>query len=385
MKPLAPKKPAKDRREKLVLFGLIELFLQTGKPVGSNTLRENGFEAMSSATIRNYFSKLEEDGLLKQQHSSGGRIPTPAAYKLYAQTHRDKPLVDDKERQRLRRHLLKETREVATYLQQAAETISKITKCAVFLSSPRFDQDFILDVKLLAIDHHRCLVALITDFGLVHTEILRSEKKLSNFTLKRFESYFSWKMNGLDKPALDQEEEEIASRFYKEAMLRHIVSYTNFSTEDIYKTGFSELLTYPDFNEASALAHGLSLFENGSQLRNILHECCNGGSLSCWIGDDLYAFAPSASACSVVAVPYKINQSIAGALAVLGPTRIPYRHLFGILQVASDLITESLTRNLYKFKITFRQPKPAPITFRSDLLNQTQCLLLEDKTPQSPL
>ncbi|HEX4839979.1 MAG TPA: heat-inducible transcriptional repressor HrcA, partial [Rhabdochlamydiaceae bacterium] len=81
MKSLIPRKPPKDKREKWVLLGLVELYLETGKPVGSNTLRENGFDSLSSATIRNYFSKLEEDGFLKQQHSSGGRIPTSSAYR----------------------------------------------------------------------------------------------------------------------------------------------------------------------------------------------------------------------------------------------------------------------------------------------------------------
>ena len=87
MKSLAPRKPPKDQRERQVLFGLIELYLQMGKPIGSNTLREQGFGALSSATIRNYFMKLEDEGLLRQQHSSGGRIPTSAAYKLYALAH----------------------------------------------------------------------------------------------------------------------------------------------------------------------------------------------------------------------------------------------------------------------------------------------------------
>ena len=383
MKPLAQKKPAKDQRERLVLFGLIELFLQTGKPIGSNTLRENGFEALSSATIRNYFAKLEEEGLLQQQHLSGGRTPTPAAYKLYAQAHFDKPLIDEKDKQALRTNLLKESREVAAYLQQAAESISEMTQCAVFLSSPRFDQDFIRDIKLLAIDNHRCLGALITDFGLVHTEILYSEKKLSNFTLKRIESYFTWKMTGLDKPSLAKEEEALASRFYRETMLRRIVSYTNFSSEDIYKTGFSKLLAYPDFNDPVSLANGLSLFENGSQLRNILKEGSKADQLNCWIGDDLKRFSSGASSCAIIAVPYKINQSTVGSVAILGPSRIPYRHLFGILQIASDLITESLTRSLYKFKITFRQPKPESVDYQSDSQDQAQCLLLEDKTTQS--
>jgi heat-inducible transcriptional repressor len=383
MKPLAQKKPAKDQRERLVLFGLIELFLQTGKPIGSNTLRENGFEALSSATIRNYFAKLEEEGLLQQQHSSGGRVPTTAAYKLYAETHRDKPLIDEKDKQALRSHLLKESREVATYLQQAAEAVSETTQCAVFLSAPRFDQDFIRDVKFMAIDHNRCLAALITDFGLVHTEILYSEKKISNFTLKQIEAFFIWKMTGIDKPTMPKEDEALASRFYKETMLRHLVSYTNFSSADIYKTGFSKLLAYPDFHDATALANGLSLFENASQLRNILKECHKSDQVSCWIGDEVKPFSPGATTCAILGIPYKINQSAAGALAILGPNRIPYRHLFGILQIASDSITESLTRSLYKFKITFRQPKPGSVSYQPGSQDQTQGLLLEDKTTQS--
>ncbi|MBY0528918.1 MAG: heat-inducible transcriptional repressor HrcA [Rhabdochlamydiaceae bacterium] len=384
MKSLTPKKPAKDQRERQVLFGLIELYLQTGKPIGSNTLRENGFESLSSATIRNYFAKLEEEGCLKQQHSSGGRIPTSLAYKYYAEAHRDKPLVDNKEKQLLQTTLLKESREVATYLHHAAETLSEMTNCAVFLSAPRFDQDFILDIKLISIDHNRCLSVIITDFGLIHTEVLYTDKKLSNFTIKRLEAYFNWKITGLDKPHLDPEEEALASRFYKEVMLRHIVNHSHFSAEDLYKTGFSKLLSYPDFNDATALANGLSLFENSTQLRTLLNESAMSNGVNCWIGEDLHAFAPSASACSVISVPYKIHQTTAGALAILGPNRIPYRHLFGVLQIASDLISESLTRSIYKFKISFRQPKPPHLDFKNDVIEQAHCLMLENKSKIKP-
>ncbi len=384
MKPLTPKKPARDQRERLVLFGLIELYLQTGKPIGSNTLRENGFGSLSSATIRNYFAKLEEEGFLKQQHSSGGRIPTSLAYKIYADAHRDQPLLNDKEKQVLESNFLKESREVATYLHHAAEALSDLTHCAVFLSAPRFDQDFILDIKLISIDHSRCLSVIITDFGLIHTEVLYTDKKLSNFTIKRLEAYFNWKITGLSKPHLEPQEEELASRFYKEVMLRHIVGQAHFTTEDLYKTGFSKLLNYPDFNDATALANGLSLFENATQLRSLLSESMKSSGVSCWIGDDLHPFAPAASACSVIAVPYRINQTNAGALAILGPNRIPYRYLFGLLETASSYISESLTRSMYKFKISFRQPKPPHLDLKPDVIDQAQCLMLEDKS-EKPL
>jgi len=83
---MAFKQKQKTAKEQAVLLGLVELYLLTGKPIGSNTLRDSGFHDISSATIRNYFTKLEAKGLLHQQHSSGGRVPTSTAYKLYAES-----------------------------------------------------------------------------------------------------------------------------------------------------------------------------------------------------------------------------------------------------------------------------------------------------------
>jgi heat-inducible transcriptional repressor len=373
MKPIALKRPAKDEKEKAVLLGLVELYLATGKPIGSNTLRENGFSHLSSATIRNYFVKWEEKGYLKQQHSSGGRIPTSLAYKLYAHPALAEPILSDEESQALSSQLKKETREIATYLQHSAEVISDMSRCALFLSAPRFDQDFLLDIKLVGIDNNRCLCILITDFGLIHTEVLYAEKKLSNFSLKRIEAYCHWRMTNLDKPKLDEDEEKLAKRFYNEIMLRHIINHTHFSAADIYKTGFSKLLTYPDFKDANSLAGGLSLFENPNHLRQLLQESCASGDLNCWIGDDLSRLTGTHSACSVIAIPYYINHTVVGSIALLGPNRIPYRQLFGLLKTAASYVSESLTRSLYKFKISFRKPHPPSI-------NQASCLLLEDQT-----
>lgn len=377
LKSLALKKPPKDQREKEVLLGLVELYLESGKPIGSNTLRENGFAHLSSATIRNYFAKLEEEGYLKQQHSSGGRIPTSLAYKLYAHPGLAQGSLTQEEEAKLQNQLKKETREIATYLQQSAELISEMSRCALFLSAPRFDQDFLLDIKLVGIDHNRCLCILVTDFGLIRTEILYADRKLSNFSLKRIEAYCHWRMTNLDKPTLDPEEEKLAKQFYNEIMLRHIVNYTHFSAEDIYKTGFSKLLSYPDFNDANSLAGGLSLFENPTHLRELLRECNQTGDLSCWIGEDLTRLTGTNTACSVIAIPYHINHTVVGSIALLGPNRIPYRKLFGLLKNASGLLSESLTKSLYKFKISFRNPHPPA-------LNQASCLLLEDQTHESP-
>lgn len=385
LKPMI-KKSNKQDRERKILLGLIEHFLKTGKPVGSNTLKECGFEDLSSATIRNYFANLEGEGYLQQQHTSGGRIPTNKAYRLYADHCFNHASHASKQQTTTFSNLRTcETREITAFLQHATEQLVDITQCAAFLSAPRFDQDFIIGSKFVAIDHARYLCVLITDFGAVLTETLYSSHKLSHFSLKRIEEYCQWRITGIgNKPEhLTKEEEEIALSFYNELMVRYIVNYSNFTHQDIYRTGFSQLLHYPEFQEASLLANSLALFENTHGMRLLLKECRTLDTLKYWIGDDLITYSPYAQPnCTVLAIPYHVNKQAVGAVGLLGPTRMPYDQLFTILSHFSENISEALTNNLYKFKITMRQPKPDELDNKrhdTPLISQTPHLLIENK------
>ena len=383
---MAPKRKQKEEREHSVLIGLVELYLLTGKPIGSNTLKENGFNHISAATIRNYFSKLETQGFLKQQHSSGGRTPTAEAYKFYANHSLNATEIDPADLKIIKKELSQDTREIAGYLQRASELLSNLTQSAIFLSSPRFDQDLITDVKLMNIDAKRCLCIMITDFGLVHTEILYPPKKLSSFCLKRIEAYFHFRMTGLDRPKLSKQEEEIATQFYNEILLRYIVDYSNFSAEDVYKTGFSKLIRFPEFRDATILATGLSIFENTGYMRTLLNDCTQSGKLKFWIGNDLDHPAAATLHSTVIAVPYCIHGKPVGAIALLGPIRMPYPKIFGIMRGFSTILSETLTRNLYKYKITYRQPTTQQIDMQLSTptaLSQEQQLQLEDQSEET--
>lgn len=368
----APKnKSSKELRQHRVLLGLVEHYLKTAKPVGSNTLRDAEFDDLSSATIRNYFANLEELGYLEQQHASGGRIPTHAAFRVYANEYL--------ESQDLAGHSKKieelakiETREIARYLQDAAETLSQLSHCAVFISAPRFDQDTLIDVKVIPIDVNRCVCILVSDFGVINSEVLHLESKMSSFAAKRIESYFHWRLTGTDEPEnLTDEERTTAHRFYNEVMLRYIVGYANFTDPEIYRTGFSKLLSYPEFGDTLTLAGSLSLFENAHSMRLLLKDCSAKNALQFWIGGDLTPYAADTPDCTVITAPYRINNQSVGAIGILGPTRLPYRHLFPLIRNFADAISTCLTRNIYKFKISYRQPEPR-------LLSHKATPLLED-------
>jgi heat-inducible transcriptional repressor len=352
---LEEKGSKRKSREYEVLLGLISYYLKTGKPVGSNTLKEAGFHNLSSATIRNYFANLEKDGFLTQQHASGGRIPTVLAYKTYAKAYEDfdQPLPQNEKVMESLRNF--ETKEIALYLQQAAELLSSLSQTAVFLSAPRFDHDYILDVKILPLDQHRCLAVILTDFGLVKTEVMHLNETLSEMSAKKIESYIQHRIQNKEKPKnLEKLEERLALKIYNELMVRYIVSYSNFTEEELYRTGFSKLLIYPEFQEAKVLSLALSLFENTHNLRLLTKECCKFNHLRYWIGDDLAQLSSANPECSILTIPYYINKNPAGAVGLLGPIRMPYKELFATLRAFSESISEALTKNLYKFKITHR-------------------------------
>ncbi len=355
-KSLSTRKLPKPDREQAVLLGLIELYLKTGKPVGSQTLQEHGFQSLSTATIRNYFGKMETAGFLKQQHTSGGRIPTAKAFRFYADQCKYSPVLEQESSQFLKELFTKENHAIARALHRAAEALSEESHCAIFASSPRFDQDFIQDVRLIAIDPLQILSVLITDFGLIRTETIYLDDPADPAFLRSTEEYFRWRMKNGEKPLFRNElEAKAAQRIYNEVMVRHVVGYANFPAEDILRAGLSKLLSYPEFNDATALAKSLSLLEDEAQMRLLLRECAKKKELTVWIGDELCPYVPEGSECAVIAVPYYINQTVIGAIGLLGPMRLPYREMFGLLQAFSETVSRKLTEQLYKYKISFRQ------------------------------
>ena len=358
----------REKRERDVLLAVVELFLESGKPIGSNTLKEERFADLSSATIRNYFAKFEKLGYLKQPHSSGGRLPTEEGIRLY---------VDQLEVEEPKGNLklkMPSTKSIHTFLQKATEKLSEKTGLATFLSSARFDHDFIQEVRLVTIDESRILCVLITDFGQVLTEILPLEGKLSSFSTKRIESYLQWRIKGGKEVPLEEGEEALAQKLYSEIIVRYMVRYSNFSEEEVFRTGFARLLSYPDFSDPIALTSGLSLFENSAHMRLLLSDCMRENKLCHWIGSELAPYGMASTDCAVLAIPYHIGKTGVGAIGILGSCRIPYKELFATLQLFSDEVTKELTKTLYKYKLSFRQPRG-----HRSVVDKTSIKLLENK------
>ena len=361
------KQKKKAKREEDVLLGLIKLFLETGKPIGSNTLQSNGFDHLSSATIRNYFATLEKQGFVHQPHTSGGRLPTSKAFKWYADNVKEK-IETLPEIQKLLEKKFSDSEKVYQFLEEVASVLAETSGAAVAISSPRFDQDAINDIKLLLIDQNRLLVALVTNFGVVNTYILNISKKLSSFSQKRIENYLQSKLHNIATLLnLTEDEKALSEKIYQEVMVRYIVNYTNFSNVDLITCGFSNLLQYKEFNDPLTITKSLSLFENKQELHSILKHSMKGEEISFWIAEDLKPFSEHLTHCSIIAMPYKINTLVAGSILIYLPMRADYKVHFSILKTFSEFISKLLTKTTYQHKISFRTPTNSPLKLTQEL------------------
>src|SRR3990167_2744425 len=351
-------KSSKEQKEMEVLMGLVSLYLKDGRPVGSNTLKEQGFSHISSVTIRNYFALLEKKGLLKQHHISGGRVPTHAAFRMFAEKSLRHHTLLKADRLLLESVLLSDTKQFSKYFQKSIEVLSEMTGCAVLLASPRFDQDFVSKIRILSLDEKRALCVIISEFGLINTEVLYLHRKLSSFSLKRIEDYFAYRLSGENKPEMSPDEEEFAKYAYNEIILRHFISFTHFEYEDVYRTGFSKLLTHTEFHDPSILANTLGLFENIRHVRQFAKATLEEGRIAYWIGDDLAPFILPPHVAGVVGLANSIQGKPAGVILLLGPDRLDYPGVFAKLHTFAEFMGQKLSLTVEKYKLSYREFRP---------------------------
>lgn len=363
----------KKQRQREVLLAFVAYYIRTAKPVGSATLQDVNFPNLSSATLRNYFSVLEQEGYLTQQHASAGRIPTGLAYRVYAEESLKQLAHEEGAARSAFPHLpYQERREIVLALQKYAQILSEITHCAVFLAAPRFDQDIVIAMRWVPLTNEQLACLILSDFGELQTLLFFPKKPLTPLELDVLDAYTRSRLGSHsgfhhDDSALLQ----MVHALYSEAMVRYVARYSYAMEEEIYRTGFSQLLSHPELRDPLLLTHSLGLLEDRHAIRLLLRECRAKQQTHYWIESDLIAYTPQPLCCSVLATPYFIQQTAVGAIGLFGPSRMPYPDYFAALEQCAQELSHHLTRSLYRFAITYRQPSSAPLR----LSNQERLLL----------
>src|SRR5882757_4157612 len=153
------------QRQQDLLRRVVEEYVSTGQPVGSKTLVERGLLAVSSSTVRNDLAELERRGLMMHPHTSAGRVPTEAGYRLYV----DELLMRPEARpDAIGLGLPAAARaEVEEALQATTEVLSQVTRLLALVSAPPFESATVRHVEVLMLQANIVMVVVITSTGSV--------------------------------------------------------------------------------------------------------------------------------------------------------------------------------------------------------------------------
>ena len=182
-----------ERKEK-ILNAIIQNYLETGEPVGSRTISKMSDLNLSSATIRNEMSDLEELGYIVQPHTSSGRIPSDKGYRFYVDHLME---VKDREVTEMKDLMIEKTEKMEQLLKQVVKVLANNTQYATMISAPSVQRNRLKFVQLSAVDEHQILSVVVMEGNIVKNKIIPVEEPLSNETMLKLNMLLNTNLNGL--------------------------------------------------------------------------------------------------------------------------------------------------------------------------------------------
>lgn len=328
-----------DERKLKILQAIIRTYLETGEPVGSRTISKYSDLNLSSATIRNEMSDLEEMGYILQPHTSAGRIPSDKGYRLYVDT-----MLDDKAQEvhDMKAELTEKTGKIDDLLKRVAKLLAVNTNYATMVSGPRYASKKVKFIQLTLVDERSLLVVIVLDNNVVKNKMIHMEDSMDQETLLRLNFIMNTTLNGLDVmdmnlAVIQKIKEQMGAHNSVIDSVLEIIGSALTEDEDleIYTSGATNILKYPELADKSNAAQILSAFEEKKDLNEWIEQEPVGQNddnhaIQVYIGGETQV--ESMKDCSLVTATYRIDDGVYGKVGIVGPKRMDYDKVVATLQ-----------------------------------------------------
>jgi heat-inducible transcriptional repressor len=324
-------------RKMKILQAIIRNYLETGEPVGSRTISKYTDLHLSSATIRNEMSDLEEMGLIKQPHTSAGRIPTDAGYRIYV----DNMLQEEKaEVEEMKSVLLEKQDKLETQLKQVARLLAANTQYASMVTTPSVRQNKIKFIQLSQIDPANVLAVIVLEGNMIRNTMIRVDRELSQEQLLKLNLLLNTNLCGL--PVEDITPGLIESIKRSAGIHTEIISDVIDAAAEIvhkeeelqiYTSGANNIFRYPELTDNQKASEIISNFEEKQVLGTLFRDQLSGQEetgVQVYIGNEMSI--PSLRDCSVVTATYELGDGMKGTVGIIGPKRMDYDRVVGVLK-----------------------------------------------------
>lgn len=337
-----------DERKFRILQAIIDDYILTAIPVGSRTISKKYETSLSSATIRNEMSDLEELGYLDQPHVSAGRVPSPKAYRLYVDQLLQQGKILAANQESIQAHFQNRARQMEDVIGHAAQVLSSLTHYTALVMSPKGTELRVRNVQLVPVSSSSALLVIVTDGGIMRDAVIRVGGEMDVEALYAISRMLTDRLSGRTLSEARQVLSggpEDASR--RQQMLSEIAEFIGEVEKQnavgkLAVGGSSNILNFPEYSDVEKAKSFLSVLETKEKLLQLLEQN-REMAFTVRIGPE--TGIPELVDCSLVTASYRLGNQTQGTVGVIGPTRMQYGQVLGILRAMGEQLSRLLEQD----------------------------------------
>lgn len=337
-----------SEREKKVLACLISYYVKSADPVGSRVIANKFRLGLSPATIRNTMQDLEELGLVQQPHTSAGRIPTDAGYRIFVDRILQQEQITDTERRAIEQSIVPGAG-LDLILTQTSRVLADLSSQLGITLSPRMDESVLFHIELIQMAEGKVLVVMAFRSGLARSILVEVDASIIIGELEIMSQVLNEKLAGLTLGQIRATaRERLADCGGNPRLLRLFVEsdaevWNNLSGDEMHIGGTNYIISQPEFADKGKVQDFLKLIESRTGLIELLRDTSGSDSgIVITIGAENKA--REIQSCSVVTATYEAGTTT-GTISVIGPTRMPYARLTALVRHAARQLSKVLKGN----------------------------------------
>ena len=312
--------------------------LETGEPVGSRTISKYTDLKLSSATIRNEMSDLEEMGYIQQPHTSAGRIPSDKGYRFYVDQ-----IMQEKEQEvtEVKSLMIKRVDRVELVLKKLAQLLANNTNYAAMISGPQYHQNKLKFIQLSRMEENKLLVVIVVEGNLIKNAMVNVPESVSQEDILNLNILLNSALNGL---TIEQINLDVITKLKQQAgvhsqivdlVLNEVAGAIRADEEDlqIYTSGATNIFKYPELSDGEKASQLISTLEQKDKLQELIadvNESEDSNGIQVYIGDETPL--QTMKDCSVVTANYELGEGIRGTIGIIGPKRMDYERVLSTLK-----------------------------------------------------
>ena len=325
---------------------MVDDYIETAVPVSSKSLTERHLKDISSATVRNELSALEELGYLTQLHTSSGRVPSAEAYKLYVSDLMVKDKLSAKELDYIKKIFLEKADNLEEVIKNTTKVISELTSyTSVGIQSHDLSEK-IVSIKFFRYKPDSALVIIVTEMRLLKDNFIAVPESMTEEQLKDAEKVLDNMCRNKTFGEICEMKPEMEDSFmgYKNIfvnVIEALKTYVQTTGDDVVTAGEDKILDHPEYADIGKIKDFLSVVTSKDKVMTLLSGDNRDIKINVKIGADGYDEIPKE--CSLVTATYSANGNKLGTYGVIGPIRMDYQKVVAVLENVGKILESILT------------------------------------------